>query len=119
MSDHLKEAFSDIPSDIAEAVKDYAVETWNEKAVHAFDRQAAIAASNERDKPKAVDGLGYLDMQVDSQIFHWWNAKLPGCWRDKDFRNWFKKNYPTTVVHSGGTGKTMVLMPGFLNRATA
>lgn len=117
MQDDLQEVLSEIPDDIADALIQHSNTTWTQSAVHAEKRQDAIAAANHADKPKAVDGIGYLDMQVDAQIYHWWNHKLPGCWRDKEFRQWFKKNFPTTVVKSGGTGKTSILMPGFLNRA--
>jgi hypothetical protein len=119
MSDTLKEILSEIPGEVADEVINLAVDSWNSKAIHAEQRQDAIAAANHAERPHAVDGIGYLDMSVDSQIYHWWEKRLPGCWRDKDFRNWIKRNFPATVVNSGGTGKTTLLMPGFLNRAAA
>lgn len=111
-NDELRDLLSEIPSDLAEGARQELAEQWEQKAIHAEARQAAIAADRASTPLNAVDGIGYLDMSVDAQIYHWWNAKVPGCWRDKDFRTWFKKNFPTTVVKSGGTGKTMILMPG-------
>lgn len=111
-SDDLKDILADIPGDIAEGARQELASQWEAQAIHAEARQEAIAASRSRETLNAVDGIGYLDMSVDAQIYHWWNHKLPGCWRDPDFRKWFKKNFPSTVVRSGGTGKTMILMPG-------
>lgn len=117
MSDTLKEVLSDIPGDIAAGAAEELASQWESTAIHAETRQEAIASSRASESLNAVDGIGYLDMSVDSQIYHWWNHKLPGCWNDKEFRTWFKRNFPSTVVRSGGTGKTMILMPGLRKAA--
>lgn len=115
--DELREALSEIPGDLAEAVKAEVFERWNTHAASAMKRQEEVAGILSKQDIRAVDGLGELALTVDPQIYHFWNWKLPGCWSDPDFIKWFKKNYPACVVKSGGTGKTMLLMPGFLNRA--
>jgi hypothetical protein len=111
-SDDLKDILSEIPGDIAEGARQELAAQWEDQAVHAEDRQKAIAAERASEPLRGVDGIGYLDMSVDAQIYHWWNHKYPGCWNEKEFRTWFKKNFPDTVVKCSGTGKTMILMPG-------
>ncbi len=111
-SDDMQSLIDELPGDIAQGAADILTQQWEATAVLAEQRQDAIAQARAAEPLHAVDGLGYLDMSVDAQIYHWWNHKMPGCWRDRDFRAWFKRNFPSTVVHSGGTSKTMILMPG-------
>jgi hypothetical protein len=108
----LKEALSDIPADIAEGAKTELFSQWNASAVQADARQHLIAADHAKQDLRSIEGVGALSLSVDPQIYHFWNWKLPGCWRDSDFIAWFKRNFPQCVVKCGGTGKTMLLMPG-------
>lgn len=116
MDDGLRDVLSEVPSEIAEGAKVELLAQWNEMAAGAMDRQREIAKGIAGEELTAVDGIGEQVMSVDAQIFHFWNWKLPGCWQDKDFRDWFKRNFPETVVRCKGSRRTTVLMPG-LRRA--
>jgi hypothetical protein len=108
----LKEALSDIPGEVAEGVKNELLAQWNSKAVQADARQHLIAADHAKQDLRSIEGVGALTLSIDPQIYHFWNWQFPGCWNDPDFIPWFKRNYPQCVVRCGGTGKTMLLMPG-------
>jgi hypothetical protein len=108
----LREAFSDIPGEVAEGVKNELLAQWNSKAVQADARQRLIAADHAKHDLRSIEGVGALTLSIDPQIFHYWNKQLPGCWNDPDFIAWFKRNFPQCTVKCGGTGKTMFLMPG-------
>lgn len=108
----LKEALSEIPGELAEGAKAELLAKWNSQAVQADARQHSIAADHAKQDLRSIEGVGALTLSIDSQIYHFWNWKLPGCWRDSDFIAWFKRNFPQCVVRCGGTGKTMFLMPG-------
>lgn len=112
MNDALNEILSEIPGDIAEGAKTELFAKWNEQAAKADARQHDIAADHAQHSIRAIEGIGSLTLSVDPQIYHFWNWKVPGCWRDSDFIRWFKRNFPQCVVKCGGTGKTMFLMPG-------
>ena len=106
------EILSGIPEEVAEGAKMEMLARFNKLAEGAMDRQRSIAADNARADLAAVDGIGEQVMSVDAQIFHFWNWKLPGCWKDKEFRTWFMKNFPETVVKCKGSRRTTILMPG-------
>lgn len=110
--DGLREVLSEIPSDVAEGAREELLKEWNGMAGSAEARQREIARGLAGEELTAVDGIGEQVMSVDAQIFHFWNWKLPGCWQDKDFRDWFKRNFPETVVKCKGSRRTTVLMPG-------
>jgi hypothetical protein len=108
----LQEVLAEVPEEVADGAKGVMLAEWNRLADGAMDRQRAIAQGLAREDLAAVDGLGELSMSVDAQIYHFWNWKLPGCWADKEFRDWFKRNFPETVVRCKGSRSTTVLMPG-------
>jgi hypothetical protein len=108
----LKEALSDLSSELAEGAKSELFSQWNSRAVQADARQHAIAADHAKQALRSIEGVGALTLSVDPQIYHFWNWKVPGCWRDSDFIAWFKRNFPQCVVKCGGTGKFAILMPG-------
>jgi hypothetical protein len=110
--DDLKEILSEIPSDLAEGAKAELFDQWNSRAVQADARQHAIAADHAAQDLRSIEGIGSLTLSIDPQIYHFWNWKVPGCWRDSDFIAWFKRNFPQCVVKCGGTGKFAILMPG-------
>lgn len=114
--DGLREVLSEIPADVAEGAREELLREWNGMAGSAEARQREIARGLAGEELTAVDGIGEQVMSIDAQIFHFWNWKLPGCWQDKDFRDWFKRNFPETVVKCKGSRSTTVLMPG-LRRA--
>lgn len=112
MNDALNEVLSELPGDLAEGAKNELLDQWNTKAVQADARQHAIAADHAQHALRSIEGIGALSLSIDPQIYHFWNWKLPGCWRDSDFIRWFKRNFPQCVVRCGGTGKIALLMPG-------
>lgn len=115
--DPITEILDEIPSETADAAKAAIFENWNAKAESAMDRQREIAKQNASENFKSVNGIGEMVLSVDPQIYHFWNWKVPGCWRDSDFIRWFKRNFPECVVKCGGTGKSMFLMPGLRKTA--
>jgi len=109
----LQEILSEIPGDQAAGIKQELVDQFNAKAVRAEARQDAIAADHAAQPLRSMEGIGSLTLSIDPQIYHWWRVRVPGCWQDSDFVKWFKRNFPQCSVKCGGTGKTMLLMPGW------
>ena len=110
--DDLKEILSEIPSEVAEGVKNELLAQWNSKAVQADARQLLIDTDHAKKDLRSIEGVGALTLSIDAQIYHFWNWQFPDCWNDPDFIPWFKRNYPQCVVKCGGTGKFAILMPG-------
>jgi len=80
--------------------------------VNAEMRQRRIKAASDRlaDARRTVEGIGQHTMSVDYDSYIFWNQQLPGCWRDKGFREEFAKANPHTRVQS--TTAPTIINPG-------
>ena len=99
MSNNLWSEFvTDLGDELAHAVKEELLTGWNASAVLSGVRQRRIAEANARLEHCAIEGVGQHTMSVDADVWHSWNAAEPGCWHDKNFRDWFAKKHPETTV---------------------
>ena len=89
---------TDLGDDLAHLVKEELLRGWHTEAVLAATRQRRIAEANARLEHCAIEGVGQHTMSVDADVYHSWNAAERGCWTDKGFRDWFKKQHPETAV---------------------
>ena len=85
---------------------------WHASMVNAEMRQRRIKAASDRlaDARRTVEGIGQHTMSVDYDSYIFWNQQLPGCWRDKGFREEFAKANPHTRVQS--TTAPTIINPG-------
>ena len=77
------------PAEVEAALRQNEV-VMQQRIKAASDRIAAARST--------VDGIGQHTMSVDFDSYIYWNNLLPGCWKDKGFREEFKKSNPHTVV---------------------
>tara|TARA_R110002167_G_scaffold23162_4_gene82517 strand:- start:1300 stop:1650 length:351 start_codon:yes stop_codon:yes gene_type:complete len=74
------------------------------KRYEALRNQRQIAYVNQNLPHRAIDGLGCVEMEVDTEVyFNWVTREGKDFWRDKANRDWIKKKYPQTRVESAGT----------------
>lgn len=53
---------------------------------------------------KAMDGLGRVRMEVETQVYHYWGQRLGyKCWRDEQFLREMERDNPETRVKCAGT----------------
>lgn len=89
---------TDLGDEMAALVRDELVLGWQKDAVLAACRQKRIAEASARIENCAIEGIGQKEMSIDADAFYSWDAAEPGCWKDKGFRDWFKKKNPEVVV---------------------
>jgi hypothetical protein len=66
-------------------------------------RQGKLGQVN-KEKVKAVEGLGSLEARIDSTSYHFWGQKLGyDCWKDKQFKREYLRDNPQAKVNCGGT----------------
>lgn len=99
---------TDLGDEMAHLVKEELVRGWNVDAVLAATRQAKIAEANARIEHCAIEGIGQHAMSVDADAYFSWQVMEPGCWSDKAFRDWFKKQHPETAVHYTPRATTII-----------
>ncbi len=109
MSDLAVELEADL-GDLAPLVTEELRTGWHASMVNAEMRQQRIKAASDRIAAarSTVDGLGQHTMSVDFDSYIYWNNLLPGCWKDKGFREEFKKANPHTVVTT--TAKPLIVV---------
>ena len=107
MSDLAVELESDL-GDLAPLVTEELRTGWHASMVNAELRQQRIKAASDRLEAARgmVDGIGQHTMSIDFDSYIYWNQQLPGCWKDKRFREEFKRANQHTVVKS--TPKTTI-----------
>lgn len=91
---------------------------WNAEHVLTSVRQARIAEASNRIAIAQREGVGQLTMRIDPHAYHYWGQREGyDCWKDKQFRDEFKRDNPEVRV-KGGPAKTTILVdkPGTLNR---
>ena len=78
---------------------------WHAKMVTAEMRQRRIKAASDRlaEARRSVDGIGQHTMSIDFDTYLYWDRELPGCWKDKTFRDQFAQANPHTRVQSTST----------------
>jgi hypothetical protein len=88
---------------------------WHAKMVTSEMRQRRIKAASDRlaEARRSVEGLGQHTMSIDFDSYMYWDRELPGCWKDKAFREEFAKANPHVRVQS--TSTTTVVNPGLAN----
>ena len=99
MSDLAVELESDL-GDLAPLITEELRTGWHASMVTAEMRQQRIKAASDRLEAArgTVDGIGQHTMSIDFDSYIYWNNLLPGCWKDRGFREEFKKSNPHTVV---------------------
>lgn len=99
MSNIWSEFVADLGDEMAALVRDELVAGWHAKAALAATRQARIKEATDRIEHCSIEGIGQHTMSVDADVYHAWEAAEPGCWKDKGFRDDFKKRFPETAVN--------------------
>ncbi len=101
--------------DLAPLVKEELARGWHFSMVTAEMRQRRIKAASDRlaAARHSMDGIGQHTMSVDFDTYMYWDRELPGCWKDKTFRDEFAAANPHTRVQS--TSTTTVVNPGLAN----
>lgn len=99
--------------DLAPLVKEELQRGWHASMVMAEMRQRQIKAASDRlaGIRRTVEGIGQHVMSIDFDSYIFWNQQLPGCWKDKGFREDFAKANPHTRVES--TPSATIINPGF------
>lgn len=92
------ELVADLGDEMQHLVKEELLRGWHADAVLAATRQRRIAQANDRLENCAIEGIGAREMSIDADSYFAWQGVNPGCWQDRDFRNWFKKKNPESVV---------------------
>lgn len=98
--------------DLAPLVKEELARGWHFSMVTAEMRQRRIKAASDRlaAARHSMDGIGQHTMSVDFDTYMYWDRELPGCWKDKTFRDEFASANPHVRVQS--TSTTTVVNPG-------
>ncbi len=101
--------------DLAPLVKEELRTGWHASMVTAELRQRRIKAASDRlaEARQSIDGLGQHTMSIDMDSYLYWDRELPGCWKDKGFRDEFAKANPHVRVQS--TSTTTIVHPGHVN----
>lgn len=82
-------------------------------------RQQRIAQATQRIEMAGVDGIGQLTMRIDPHSYHYWGQRLGyECWRDKQFRDEFKRDNPEVRVRNRPRKET-IIKPRAIQPATA
>lgn len=84
--------------DLAPHVRDELISGIHAERVMAAQSQRNIAEANERLEQACIEGLGQKMMSVDLSVWHFWNQKYPGCWKDKGFRRDIARDNPDVRV---------------------
>jgi hypothetical protein len=92
------ELVADLGDEMQHLVKEELLRGWHADAVLAATRQRRIAQANDRLENCAIEGIGAREMSIDADSYFAWQGVNPGCWQDRDFRSWFKKKNPESVV---------------------
>lgn len=97
--------------DLAPLVTEELRTGWHASMVMAEMRQQRIKQASDflADARRTVDGIGQHTMSVDFDSYMYWNNQIPGCWKDKGFREEFKKANPHTAVKT--TSPTRIIRP--------
>ncbi len=111
MVDDASELETDL-GDLAPLVTEELRVGWHAKMVTAEMRQRRIKAASDRlaAARHSMDGIGQHTMSVDFDTYMYWDRELPGCWKDKTFRDEFAAANPHTRVQS--TSTTTIVNPG-------
>ena len=96
--------------DLAPLVTEELRTGWHASMVNAEMRQQRIKAASDRlaAARRTVNGLGQHTMSIDFDTYMYWNQMLPGCWKDKGFRDEFARANPHTRVASTSSTTTVV-----------
>lgn len=82
---------------------------WQREHVMAAARQTRIAEATQRIERAAVDGIGEMTMRVDPHAYHYWGQRLGyECWKDKAFRDEFKRDNPEVRVKTRPRATTII-----------
>lgn len=98
MSTSLFAGIEDSLGDYTELVRNLMIEKVNMQLFMARQALRRIGEANARIERAAVDGLGQCMMSVDANLYHWWAAREPGCWQDKQFRREILRDNPEVRV---------------------
>lgn len=110
MSDLAVELEADL-GDMAPLVTEELRTGWHASMVTAEMRQRRIKAASDllATARNSVEGIGQHTMSVDFDTYIYWNNLLPGCWKDKAFRDEFAAANPHTRVTT--TAKPLIVVP--------
>lgn len=84
--------------ELLDAVLDEFRMGWEREKTEAIMRQQRIGAACSRLESAAIEGMGYIDMDIEAASYFYWHHREPGCWKDKKFRKDYKRDNPGCVV---------------------
>jgi hypothetical protein len=88
----------DLGDELAHLVREELLRGWHVQKVMSSIEAQRIKQATDRIEHCTVDGLGQHEMSVPVDAYFAWDHKEPGCWKDKAFRDRYKKMNPEVVV---------------------
>lgn len=81
---------------------------WNRNRIEA-EIQCKKTEKLNRQKHRAIEGIGALKARIPPTAYHFWGQKLGyDCWNDNGFMREFLRDNPECKVNSGGTKEISV-----------
>jgi len=109
MSAIFNELVTDLDGELAHLVREELLRGWHVKKVMSAMETQRIKAAVDQVEHCTVEGLGQHDMSVPVEAYFAWDHKEKGCWKDRAFRDWYKRANPQVAIPYTPRNTTLVI----------